>query len=952
MKKYLLKSVLTSFFIPAFVCIYAQAFETDPVSTVPMDPKVTYGKLDNGLTYYIRENKTPLKRAEFYLVVNSGAIQEDADQNGLAHFCEHMAFNGTRNFEKKEIINYLQSIGMKFGPEINAFTSTDETNYMLQAVPTDDPLTVDTALMVLYDWACNVAFEDEEIDNERGVIHEEWRTSRGAMFRMMKEAGKTIYQGSKYADHDVIGDIGLLDTFPYEAIKRYYHDWYRPDLQAIVAVGDFDGKEIVAKITGMFSAIPKRDEPRLKELFAVPDHDETLVSVVTDKESQYSIVQIFYKHPPDEYRNMEYYRKTIVRMLFNNMLNERLQELLLTAEPPFIYAYSGYTDLTRTKDAFRSLAMAKNNELDKALRALLTENRRLVEYGFTGTELERQKTDMVTQLEKQYAERDKQESSNYVWQYYQHFLTGEPTPGIEFDLEFVREVLPGVTLEELNQLAESWITDKNRVIVMMAPEKEGVVIPAETDVLGIVNEVYAVPVAAYVDKVSDKPLVEDIPQAGKIKKKSKDKTLGTTSWQFENGVKVVLKPTDFKEDEISMTAYSPGGTSLYDLEDLQSASQAIGIIYESGLSGFDKTELQKKLTGKIAGAYPFISGTNEGFNGSCTPRDLETMLQLVYLYFTRPRVDETAFTGYITRMKGILENKSGNPSSMLWDTAMVTMANYHPRVRPMTAELLDEVKLNRVKSIFRDRFGDPGSFTFYFVGNIDPETAKPVIEKYLGGLPTVIRNESWVDNGIRPPLGKISKTLIRNMEVPKSTVYISYTGEYDYDNYQDRINLAALCDILDIVYVETVREEQGGTYGVAVRESQDKFPDESYSVTIYFDCDPENAQKLKGIIYDEIEKIKAEGPAEKDVRAVTENFLKTHQERVRENGYWVNMLKNRDFYQTDVGNFLNYEDYVHNITIEGLKKAASQFFGSNIVEIVLMPENMDENVKNPMLNKE
>jgi len=407
--KNLTYAFLSSLMLFFALSLFAQDITYDPKAPVPIDPAVIYGKLDNGMTYYIRENSEPKERAELYLVVNVGALSEDADQNGLAHFCEHMAFNGTENFDKKAILNYLQSIGMKFGPEINAFTSTDETNYMLQKVPTNDPETIDTALMILYDWAHNISFEDEEIDAERGVIHEEWRTGRSAMFRMMREANKTIYKDSKYATHDVIGDIEIIDNFQYDVIKRFYNDWYRPDLQAIIAVGDFNGKEMEKQIKEKFSTIPKKDNPREREYFPVPDHQETLITVQTDKEAQYPIVQVCYKHDPDKNRDMEYLRENYKQQLFNSMLNTRLQELIVSENPPFVYSYSFYTGLVRTKDAFVSLAVGNNNELDKALHALLVENKRVLQFGFTETELERAKTELNRNMEKQYAEKDKME---------------------------------------------------------------------------------------------------------------------------------------------------------------------------------------------------------------------------------------------------------------------------------------------------------------------------------------------------------------------------------------------------------------------------------------------------------------------------------------------------------------------------------------------------------------
>jgi len=952
MKKIVFAFTLFTIFIGWTAICLGQPLNFNPEEKVPFDAKIITGKLDNGLTYYIRENKYPEKRAEFYLLVNAGAVQEDEDQNGLAHFCEHMAFNGTKNFEKKEILNYLQSIGMKFGPEINAFTNSDETNYMLQKVPTDDPSVIDTALMILYDWAYNISFEDMEIDAERGVIHEEWRTGRNAMFRMWREANKTLLKDSKYASHDVIGDIDLIDTFPYEALKRFYSNWYRPDLQAVIAVGDFNGKEIEQKIKDLFSKALKIENAVEHKPELVPDHKEMRVTVQKDKEAQYSMVQVVHKHKPIENKNLGYYRQTIMHELINSMMNSRAQELLLSADPPFVYSYTAYSSIVRNKDAFMTFAVARNNEMPKALKALITENERVKRFGFTKTELERAKADYQRNVEKQYAEREKQESDKYVWLYYQHFLSGEPSPGIEFNLDFTKQILPAITINEINNLSKSWITDENLVVALMSPESPEISVPTEADVFEIFNSVRAENITAYVDKVSDKPMIANEPESKKVDKTSKNKELGTIEWTFENGVRVVLKKTDFKEDEILMSAYSFGGESLYEIKDLITTEVTTDIAGESGLGPFNKVELDKKLAGKIVELSPYISGTDEGFRGNCSPIDLEILLQQVYLFFTSPRFSDEAFGSYIARMKGILDNKAADPEQALWDTAYVVMANHHPRVRPMTSALLDEANLNRCRAIFKERYGDPGSFTFYFVGNIDPETAKPLMEKYLGSLPKVSRAETWKDNNVRPPKGKVVKPIVRHMKDPKGTVYIEYSGTSDYDDFQSRLNFSALADILEIRYVETIREEEGGTYGAAVMDRQNKYPYESYNLTIFFDCDPKNIDHLKDIVYKEIEKLKTEGPAEKDYKGVKENKLKTYQENLKKNRYWLDLIRNHDYYQTDLSQVLRYEECVNNITIDGLKKAANEFFKDDIVEIILIPENIEDDQENPVMQSQ
>ncbi|MCD4679876.1 MAG: insulinase family protein [Bacteroidales bacterium] len=920
--------------------VYAQGPSIDLNNPIPVDPNVRIGKLDNGLTYYIRKNVLPEKSAQFWLVVDAGAIQEEPHQNGLAHFCEHMAFNGTENFEKHDIIHYLQSIGMKFGPEINAFTSHDVTNYMLQKVPIDVKENIDTSLMILYDWASNVTYSEEEIDNERGVIHEEWRSRRSADFRMRTKYQKVLYQGSKYADHDVIGDIDIIDNCPYEALTSFYKEWYRPDLEAIIAVGDFDVDFIENKIKTMFSKIPKRENAKERMAYDIPDHKEILVAIETDKEAQYTMVQAYFKHDVTKNKQtVNYLRNSIKNELYSIMLNARLQELLLDENPPFIYGFAGYNEnLARSKDAYISFAVSKNNEALITLKTMFIENERVKKYGFTVTEFDRSKNELLKDLEKAYNERNKQKSSKYCWEYFGNFLTDDPIPGAEFEFETAKKLTPEITLEEVNALAIKWIREENLVIIITAPEKEDITVPTVEEVLSTIESVKSENIEAYVDKVSDKPLLSTIPGPGKIENKKKDKELGIVEWTFENGVKVVLKPTDFKDDEIVFSAYSLGGSSVYDLKDDVSASFAADVVSSSGISEFDQVELDKKLSSKVVRINPYINELEEGLRGSSSQEDFETLLQMIYLYFTNPRVDKTAYSSLMTRYKGFIENRSANPASAFRDTIQVTMAQYNPRRRPLTTELLEEANFKRINYIFKNRFGDPGSFIFYFVGNIDIKTAKPLLEKYLGGLPKVSRNENWTDLNIQRPKGVIKKTLNKEMEVPKSTVFVAFTGPYDY-NRKDNIYFDAFKDILDVRYTETIREEESGTYGVGVRIKQTHFPKQEFQLRIQFECGPENVEKLKAIVFEEIEKIKKDGPTAKDLNGVKENKLKKRKENLKENKFWLSGLKYNDFHGMNALDNDEYESLVNNMTAEDIKIIASKYLkGDNYVEVILMPE--------------
>ncbi len=934
---------LTAFLM---LCPFLQA--QDLKTKLPVDPNVTIGKLENGLTYYIRHNAEPKSRAEFYLVVDAGAILENSDQNGLAHFCEHMAFNGTRHFHKKQIINYLQSIGMKFGPEINAFTSHDVTAYMLQKVPVNVPQNIDTSLLILHDWASAISFEDDEIDNERGVIHEEWRTGRNAMERMNKRAGKTLYKDSKYAIHDVIGEIDIIDNFKHETLKAFYSDWYRPNLQAIIVVGDIDVAVIEQKIKDLFGKLSNKENAPKREIIAVPDHKETLVAVETDKEAPYTVIQVYYKHPRTENDGtVASYRDMLKRNLYNQMMNMRLQEIIQGENPPFAYAFSAYSSLTRSKDAYQSFAVTQADGIDRALEVILTENQRVKQHGFVASELKRANDEMLKQLENQFNERNKRRSDQYVWEYFGNFLENEPIPGIENEFELTKKLLPSITLAELNQLAQKWLTVENRVVTVMMPEKDDITPPTQQQILDIVEKTSKAPVTAYVDKMSDKPLIAKEPKAGKVTTETKNAQLGTIEWTLSNGIKVVLKPTDFKDDEILFSAFSNGGTSLYPAEEIISANFSAQVAGMSGLGDFENMDLEKALAGKMANVNPFVNELQEGLNGNCSKSDFETLLQLTYLSFTAPRVDEKSFGSFTNRMKSILENAALDPSNALSDTVQVTLANYSPYRRPLTIASLAEANVSEITRIIHERFANPEDFTFLFVGSIDLATAKPLIEKYIGGLPVTNKKEQWRDLGIRPPKGVIKKVVKRDMQDPRATVYVMMPGYYGYET-MDKLALETINDILSTRLVETIREEEGGTYGAGVWTSQKKSPEGMYQLNVRFDCDPDNAEKLTGIVLREIEKLRTDGPDDKQVGNVRENKLKTFGEKLRENRFWQSTITNILNGNSTVEEFVNYEANIKSLNPELVKKAATKFYdGNNLIDIRLLPSSTENSVKNP-----
>ncbi len=933
-KRNFLKIVLT-------LCLLAPGLiNAREIKNVPLDPSVRYGKLENGLTYYIKHNEKPENRAEFYLVVDAGAILETDGQDGLAHFVEHMCFNGTKNFPGKGILNYFETIGMEFGRNINAGTGLEQTMYMLMETPVTREGIIDTALLALKDMSHNVLFTEEEIDNERGVIHEEWRTRKDANWRLRTATDPIMYKGSKYAERDLIGELEVIDHCPYDTLRQFYKDWYRTDLQAIIVVGDIDVDQIETKIQKFYADIPRHKNPKERITYDVPDNSEPLIAIATDKEAQNTEVNIYFKHnyirPED--KDIHYYINNFAVRLYTNMLNERLNELVQKENPPFIFAYNYYGSFAGNKDSY-ALGAYANNDVEYGLESLLIENERVKQHGFTQGELERSKTDMLRMLEKNYKEKDQQQNRRLARTYASHFLRNSPTPGSEFTFELAKKVLPAITLEQVNELSKKWITNKNMVVTITGPEKEDIIIPAEEKVLEVLNNVKTASIKPYVDKVSNKPLIANIPEGGKITETSLNKNLEITEFTLSNNVKIVVKPTDFKEDEIIFTAFSNGGTSLYSDEDLPSAEFATTVVNRSGIADFSLIELQKMLTGKVVKVNPYINNLYEGFSGNCSPEDLETAMQLIYLYFTNPRFDEAATNAFMSRIVAFLQNKSLNPNAVFSDSVQYILADRHPRALPENVEKLQKIKFEKSKEVYLDRFADASDFTFVFTGNIDIEKTKPLFETYLGSLPSTKRKENWKDNEVNYPEGKVHKVIEKELEVKKNSIFINFNGDFEY-TYENRILMQAIKHILDIRYTESVREDEGGTYGVGIRASTSEYPTEEFALNINFDCGPENSDKLKAIIYKEIDDMIKNGPSEVDLNKAKENFIKRRENALKENSFWLNSIVFNLKHDENVLDHEKYYEMVNSLTVDKVKAAAEKYLTQgNIVEIIMTPTN-------------
>ena len=929
--------LVNKLFVVLFITIGVVNCQTpDDSARLPVDSNVITGKLANGLTYYIRANKKPEKRAELRLAVNVGSVLEDDDQRGLAHFCEHMAFNGTKHFKKQELVNYLESVGMSFGADLNAYTNFDETVYMLK-IPTDSASIVGKAFQILEDWAHDASYDDDEIDKERGVVIEEWRLGRGAEARMRDKQYPVLFRNSRYSVRMTIGDKRTLETCSHETLKKFYRDWYRPELMAVVATGDFDPREIEGMIKSHFAGIPAAVNARERILYPVPDHDEPLFAIASDSEATSSRVGIYYKHDPEPSGTVGDYRRSIVEELYSGILNNRLSELSRSSDPPFLFAFSGSGRFVRTKDVYFLSAGIKDNGIEQGLNAILTEAERVKKFGFDSTELDREKKETLRSMENAFNERDKTESSNYADELVRNFLTGEPVPGIGYELQLYRELLPGISLGDVDRLAGKWIIDKNRVVLVNLPEKKGLTPPTDGELAAVFASVGGTAIAPYVDRVSNQPLIQSPPKAGSIVGRKETKELGTTEWKLSNGARVILKPTEFKNDEVDFTAFSPGGSSLAPEKDFIAVSTASSIVKQSGIGQFDETELEKLLAGKLVRVSPYIGELDEGLSGGSTPQDVETLFQLIHLYLTSPRSDTAAFRAYKERVRSFLQNRSAQPEAAFSDTIQVTMSQYHPRRRPWTLATLDEMSLQSSLEEYRERFADISGFTFVFVGNLDLAVLAPLVETYLGSLPPLNRNDRWKDIGISPPKGVVEKSVKKGIE-PKSQVRIMFTGPFEWSQ-EHRHQIQSMASVLEIKLREVLREEKGGTYGVGVSAVPTHYPAERYSLSVSFGCAPERVDELVKAAFGQIDSLKNFEPAETYIQKVKEIQKREREESMKENGSWLRALQFVYSNQEDPMSILTYQRLIDKLSAKEVQDAAQRYFNlKNYVKIVLYPQ--------------
>jgi zinc protease len=905
---------------------------------LPVSPYVKIGKLSNGLTYYIRKNQEPKNRAELRLVVNAGSTLESDKQVGLAHFVEHMCFNGTKNFKKQELVDFLEKSGVNFGAHLNAYTGFDETVYELQ-VPTDSPMVYRKAMQILEDWAHLVSFEPVEIDKERGVIVEEWRLGRGADARLRDKYFPVLLKGSQYAKRLPIGTKANIDTAHYNTLTSFYKDWYRPDLQAVIVVGDVDVAETEKMIRDHFEKIPKALHPRPRIKFSIPSHTETRTSILTDPEQPYNVVQIYYTQPEIPAAKTEnQYRASIVRELFNQMMSSRLDEIAQKPNAPFLFGSSSYSSFIGDKDAFTLLAVAKTGkDIEASIQTLVTENERVRQYGFVQSELDRAIKASLSRIENLYKERDKTKSAELLQELIRNYLKQESIPGIEYEYGLYQKFLPTITLKEVNNLINQWIKKTDRSIVITAPEKEKANLIGESAALAILNKPFSA-LKKYEDKVAAGPILPVTPVAGKIVAEKKYEPIGTTEWTLSNGAHVVLKPTTFKNDDIQFSAISWGGTSLYSDADYVNASNAALVASVGGIGNLDIQSLQKEMAGKNCYVAPSLNNYMQGMNGSSTIKDLETALQLLHGYFAVPRKDSSMFQVIQQQIQVQLVNKDKNPASVFNDTVSYAMSNYHPRRKPFTIEALKQLELDRSFAIYKERFSNAGQFLFTFVGNFTLDSIKPLVEKYIASLPSTGKQENWKDVGLRNPQGVISK-VVRKGKESKASVRLFFTGNNSSFNELDELQIGQLCKALGIRLREVLREDAGGVYGVGVSGGLNKEPVNNYSISIQFGCAPENVDKLVALTMEEINHTKVNGIAPVNIEKVIAEQTRSLENEFKENNYWRYKLEQQFFRKNNPEKILDAPQLIKKITVERTKELANQYFSElNMARFVLLPE--------------
>ena len=925
---------------------------------LPIDPQLRYGRLPNGLTYYIRHNTHPRERADFYIVQRAGSTQEDDSQAGLAHFLEHMAFNGTRHFPGKQLTDYLEKIGVRFSHNLNAYTNFDETVYMVKDVPVVRESITDSCLLILHDWSNALLLEDEMIEKERGVIHEEWRTRNNAEIRIMEKKLPLLMPGSRYACRMPIGKMEVVDHFKLAVLRNYYKKWYRPDLQAVIVVGDIDAARVEDKLKKLFRDVPAPVDPAERIMYPVPDPGRPPVSVVTDKEAPTPLFSILYKHdvmPRELYATRAGLIHDYLLLIASGLIDDLLVKSIYTADPPFIYAYCSYGKYlgAKTKNVWEMTAAAKEGEIGKAVAALTKETRRIKKFGFTRAQYERVKNNLLQSYESLYNDRNKQNNSLFTEQYVDHFTEGGYLPGIETEYALLREVASCISLDDVNRFVRDLIADDNFALSLTGPEKTGLVYPSSDELLRIYREALQQEVEPYREQVSDGPLVDKLPEPGKIVSATENPAFGATEWLLSNGVRVVLKKTDFKENEIRLKASRPGGSSLFHAADKVNFLLMVDAVKGTDPGTFNPLDLREYLTGKhnVRQGWPgkqvSLSASTrtdcEQLKGSATPRDLKTLFESIYLTFTPPVKNPVNYRLFTARLKERLQSLEADPLTSFIDEMCALLYDNNPRKMRIKSTETDQADYDRILELYRERFGHATGFLFTFAGNIDLDSIRPYVEQYLATLP--VRKEPQKaneENAVPTHPGRLVKHFRRPMETPQASVADLYTGKVAYTP-ENLLAADVLAQILDIVYKEKVREEASGTYGVNVSAAITSFPATSgqLALEMYFTTAPARFKSLNQIVHRELKQIARKGPRITDLNKTKENMLKKQAEQLQENDFWLDRLD--EYYSRGIDRLTCHEALLNAMTPQKIKTFVDNLLSQgNRIELVMLPEKTPE----------
>ena len=928
--------------IAAFAVTSAAA-QFNPQQPIPADKDVRTGKLENGMTYYIRHNEKPKGQADFYILHDVGAIQENDSQQGLAHFLEHMAFNGTKNLPGKMLTEYLEKVGVKFGANLNAGTGWDQTTYMMKDVPTSREGIIDSALLILHDWSHFIALEPEEIDSERGVIMEELRTRDGASWRSTMKMLQALGKDTKYEHRNLIGYLDGLKGFHHKELEDFYNQWYRPDYQAVVVVGDIDVDAVENKIKTLMSDIPApaADAAR-KETITVPDNEDPIISIYTDPEMQGSKIQLFVKRPalPEQMNNLIYGEMfDVIQAYMTTMENARLQEISMKPDAPFLGAGmgSGEIGVIPTLNATTFVAMTQDGKLAEGFEAIYTEMEKVRRYGFTQGEFERAQNDLMRRAERAYANRNDRRNGEFVQTYLNNYSKNTPMPDAETEWQLDSMLIKMINVEAVNGFAQQVIYPRNQVIVVTAPEKEGIVNPTAEELLAIREKVANAEIEAYEDNTVKEPLISEgtVLKGSPVKKTAQDATLGTTEWTLANGVKVVVKPTTYKADEVRMSAVAKGGLSILSDEEFYMGEMMPAFNSMSGVGKFSATDLKKQLSGKSASVQPSVENYASAVNGYCSPKDLETMMQLLYLNFTQPRFDQNDYNTLMKMLRSQLDNVKSNPDYLMEEKFIDVAYGNNPRRQMISSEIIDKFSFEALPAIYRKLYPDANSFTFTIVGNVDLDALKPLVEKYIGSIPVSKKAMTFADDKCAPVKGDVTEEFTAPMQQPKVSVHYMFSGKMPY-TLKDKAALTFLTQALNSRYLISIREEKGGTYGVQVSGSTEYIPDETYKLDIRFDTNEEMADELREIVMKEIREIAENGPKTEDIEKNREFMLKSWKNSLEQNAGWMNYIQAK--YGPGLEYLKDYEQVIRSLTNADVQAMAKKVLGdNNLVKVVMRP---------------